>query len=231
MKSNIKRSELFLFALVILASITANLPDQILSGLLDKKLLLTVLTAVVVVALFRYLRLLLFLCVMTLAIGANLPETLADALGISEEIMLGSLGALALVSLVNAYFKMLPVDNVQGMKKEDSPESRKAVMISVSKGNLIRLKWLINRNVEINFSEDGTSPAIVAAEKGQSEIMQLLIRHGADLEAMNKEGKTPLEIALANGFNHTAEIIRFAFANPMSPAEDAAPATEVFAVR
>ncbi len=182
-----------------------------------------------VIALFRYLRLLLFLCVMTLAVGANLPETLAEAVGISEEVMLGSLGVLVLISLINAYFKMLPVDKVQGMEKENSLESRKAVMIAVSKGNMIRLKWLINRNVEINFCEDGVSPAIVAAEKGYSEIMQLLIRHGTDLEAMNNEGKTPLEIALANGFNRTAEIIRFAFANPMNPTEDSAP--DVFTVR
>ncbi len=214
MKSKISRGEIALFAIVAVLSAAANLPEQVLHGLVDRRLLLTVLTAVVVLALFRYLRLLLFMCVVVLAVGANLPETLAEALGISETVMLASLICLVLVSLMSSYFRMLPGDGREAKWKDDTPETRKAVLIAVAKGNAIRLKWLLHRNVEINFREDGASPLTVAATHGHSEIAQLLIRHGAHLKVRDAEGKTALEIAQARGHTQTARIIQFAIDNP-----------------
>ncbi len=213
MKLKIKSTEFFLFSLVCLLSIAANLPKEALGGVISQRMLLIVLTAVVVLALFRYLRLLLFICVVTLAVGANLPERLSESLGISQLVMLIFLVAIILISLMNKVMK-LPVDREQiAAEKVDTEESRKAILIAISIGNLRRLRWLIGHNMEINFSDKGNTPALLAAEKGNSEIMQLLIYHGADLNIPNAEGKTPYEVALAHGFNRTAEIIKFSIEN------------------
>lgn len=213
MKLKIKSTEFFLFALVTLLSIAANLPKEALGGVISQKMLLIVLSAVVVIALFRYLRLLLFLCVVTLAVGANLPERLSESLGISQLVMLIFLVLIMLIAAMNRVLK-LPVDRqLAAAEKVDSEESRKAILIAISIGNVKRLRWLISHNMEINFVDNGITPALLAAEKGNSEVMQLLIYHGVDLNIPNAEGKTPYEVALAGGFSRTAEIIKFSLEN------------------
>lgn len=203
-----KMSEVVLLAVVILLSLAANLPDQILAEYIDRKLLLIALATVIVIALFRYLRLLLFLAVVALAVGANLPEQIAESLGVSPVIMLAFLVLLVMISVLNYGFKMLPSDTDK--KRHDSPESRQAVLAAIEKGDLTKLHWLLTKNVEINFSQNGFSPVLLAAEKGYTDIMQVLVNHGADLNVANAEGKSPMEIALANGFNRTAEVLHLA---------------------
>lgn len=203
-----KKREIFLLSIVTLISLVANLPHKMLADMVDQKLLLIVLAAVVVIALFYYLNLLLFLCVVALAVGANLPDQLADSLGISPIVMLTFLVLLVMISQMNAVFKKFETVKVE--KKHDSEESRKAVLAAVSKGDLTKLHWLLNANVEINFAEDGVTPLILAAEKGYTDVIQSLISNGADLSVMNPSGQTAVEIALANGFNRTAEIMKLA---------------------
>lgn len=213
MKLKINGTEFYLFLMVIAASVAANLPEALIGSYLDQRTLLIVLAAVVVIALFRYLRLLLFLCVATLAIGANLPERLSETLGVNQVIMLSFLVVIVVISQSNRFLK-LPVEVNPSARRDlprlDTPESRKAVLIAISRGNVKRLKWFHGHNMEFNFIEDGVSPVTLAAEKGNSEIMQLLIYYGTNLNVTNAEGKSPLQIAEENGFNRTAEIIRFA---------------------
>jgi ankyrin repeat protein len=63
-------------------------------------------------------------------------------------------------------------------------------------------------NAGINFTLNGTTPLHLAAEKGYSDIVQLLIDHGANLSIENAERKTPLEVALDKKvFIRTTEIL------------------------
>lgn len=216
MSLKVKSSEVFLFMTVVTLSILANLPEDMMGGIIDKRLMLIVLAAVVVIALFRYLRLLLFLCVVTLAVGANLPQQLSESLGISQMTMLAFLGAILVVSMFSKLGKKLYGEKLEvsaDAVKEDNEMSRRALLIAISKGNVPRLKWLIGHGMEINFIEDGVAPVLLAAETGNSEIMQLLIYHGVDLDVTNSEGKNALQIAKEKGYNRTAENIRFAMEN------------------
>lgn len=213
MALKVRNTELYLFLVVVAVSIAANLPEPVIGKYIDQRLLLIVLAAVVVIALFRYLRLLLFLCVATLAVGANVPEQLSETLGINQAIMLAFLVLVVIIAQANRFLK-LPTEQTAAQKadmpKLDSAESRKAVLIAIARGNVKRLKWFHSHNTELNFIEDGVAPVTLAAEKGNSEIMQLLIYYGVNLNVTNAEGKTPLEIAEAHGFNRTAEMIKFA---------------------
>jgi 26S proteasome non-ATPase regulatory subunit 10 len=43
---------------------------------------------------------------------------------------------------------------------------------------------------------------------GRLEVVQLLITRGADVNAANKAGATPLHAAVANGFDQVAAALR-----------------------
>ena len=206
MKVELKLNELIMLGIVILLSVTANLPDSLLGEYINRNILLSVLAAVIIIALFRYLRWILFLIVTVLAIGANLPEQLATVVNVDPVIMIVTLVVLVLISLLNHIFKLLPTDGIA--KRTDSAESRKAILEAVRTGNLNKLNRLIRMGVEINFLQDGTSPAHIIAEQGNNEMMQALLDYGVDLNVINKDGLTPMEIALAFGFNRTVEILK-----------------------
>jgi len=54
------------------------------------------------------------------------------------------------------------------------------------------------------------TPLHYASEHGHTDVIQLLIDHGADIDAKNKWGTTPLHLASSHG--HT-EIVKLLKAN------------------
>ncbi len=206
MKLELKMNEAVMLTLVILSSIAANLPDSLIGQYLNQDILLSVLAAIVIIALFRYLRWMLFLIVTILAMGANLPEQLASVVNVDPIVMVATLVVLVFISLLNHIFKLLPTE--ANSKRTDSSQSRKAVLESIKTGNLNKLKHLLNMHVEVDFLQDGTSPAHIVAEQGNNELMQALIEYGVNLNVINKDGLTPMEIAMAFGFKHTVEMLR-----------------------
>ena len=206
MQLELKLREVFMLAFVLLVSIAANLPYSVLGSYVDKDILLSILATVILIALFRYLRWILFLTVTVLALGANLQDQLAGVVNVDPVVMVATLVVLVFISLINHVFKFLPVD--EGVKRSDTSESRKAVLEAVKTGNLNKLKRLLKMQIEINFLQDGTSPAHIVAEQGNNEMMQCLLDYGVNLNVVNKDGLTPMEIALAYGFKHTVDILK-----------------------
>lgn len=206
MKLEFRLNEVIMLVVVILLSVTANLPDSIIGQYVNREILLSVLATVIIISLFKYLRWMLFLAVTILALGANLPEQLGAVVHVDPVVMIATLVALVFVSLLNHVFKLLPTD--LAAKRTDSNQSRKAVLEAVTSGNLNKLKQLLKMNVEVNFIQDGTSPAHIVAEHGNNEMMQMLLDYGVNLNVLNKDGLTPMEIALAFGFNHTVEMLK-----------------------
>jgi hypothetical protein len=206
MKIEFKLKEVAMLVIVLLLSIAANLPESFIGQYVGKDILLSALAAVIIVALFRYLRWMLFLIVTVLAVGANLPEQLATVVNVEPVVMIATLVVLVLISLLNHIFKLLPTE--AAVKRTDSSQSRKALLEAVKTGNLNKLKRLLKMNVEVNFLQDGTSPAHIVAEQGNNEMMQALLDYGVNLNVINKDGLTPMEIALAFGFKHTVDILK-----------------------
>ncbi len=203
MKEQVKSSEIVVLVLVSLMSMVANLPDQLLGNLVDKRLLLFVLTASVVIALFRHLRLMLFLAIVILAVGANLPQEFAASMGFSPMIMLAVLGFLVAVSLLNYAFKLLPTEVDDAAEASDT---RYELLVAISKGDQAAVYELM-RNVDINFAENGQSPLHLAVARGYPDIVRMLVDRGADIDALNAEGKTAIEVALEKRFIRCSEIL------------------------
>jgi ankyrin repeat protein len=205
-KIQFKASEVLILIAASVMSLLANLPDDILGKMIDKKLLLAGLIALVVIALFRYLQIYLLLTISVLAIGANLPDEMASALGVSRIAMIVSLGALIAIALLNRVIRLLPV----GLEAhaDEINDARQDLMAAITKGDQATVHRLLVMNVNVNFVENGTTPLHLAAEKGYPEIVRVLIQYGADYRKKNAAGKTALEIALEKKkFIQTTEIL------------------------
>jgi ankyrin repeat protein len=63
-------------------------------------------------------------------------------------------------------------------------------------GNMVA--FLINRGASPNFSADGWTPLHMAASIGDLATVKLLLRYGASVDPVHKEG-TPLLVAVQNG--------------------------------
>ena len=206
MRVQFKSSEVLILLAAAAMSFLANLPDSILGGVVDKRVLLSALTALVVVAMFRYLQILLLLTISILAIGANLPEGLASALGISQTALLVSLGILVALTLLNRVAKLLPTD--QEALASEIAGMRQTLMTAIAKGDQATLQRLLEKNESVNFTLNGTTPLHLAAEKGYPNIVRLLVGHGADFRMKDAAGKTPLEVAQSKmKFIQTEEIL------------------------
>lgn len=206
MRIEFKTSEVLILLAAAVMSLLANLPDSYVSNIIDKRVLLAALAALVVVALFRYLQMFLLVLISILAIGVNLPQDLASALGISQMALMVSLGFLIAVALLNRMVKVLPV--VSETSYTGASDMREAIMAAIERGDQAALHQMLTMNAKINFIYNGTTPLHLAAEKGYPDIVRLLIKYGADFRKKNSAGKTALEIALAKKkFIKTTEIL------------------------
>lgn len=214
MELQIKSGEVLILLAASVMSLLANLPESFLGNVVDKSVLLAALTALVVVAMFRYLQLMLLLTISILAIGANVPAELASQLGISQFALIVSLGVLIAITLLNRAFKLLPEEKES--QSIEVAEARQLMLAAIAKGDRPTLHRLLVGNIGVNFTLNGMTPLHLAAEKGYPDIVRMLISYGADFRMRNADGKTALEIAQAKRkFVQTEEILYNA-GNPYS---------------
>jgi class 3 adenylate cyclase len=225
MQFNIKSSEVWLLLIVSLMALGANLPANMLGAGIDRNLLLIALVVTVFISLFRYLKLMLFVTVSVLAIGANLPDQLATQLGISRTAMIVASGVLVALSLLyKTYYQRKPESKasredefestmempVAASHFRDTVESRFSVLSAIIKGDFAALHQLLISDVEVNFSQDGHIPIFLAVEKGNADLVVLLLVHGAKLKIKNQHGLTPIDLALKLRFSRIAKILHYA---------------------
>jgi hypothetical protein len=215
MKLKFSPQELSALGAVLSISALANLPAGYGADWIDRKLLLGVLATIVVIAMFRYLQVVLLLIISLLAIGANLPQSMAEHFGVSQPVLLAVLGLLIGMTLVNRMLNLLPeydeppedVD-VRAMTQVNEQGARLLMMEAIAHGKVALVRELIENKVEVNFVIHGHTPLHLATEKGYPSIVQLLIDNGADLLAQDVHGNTALDLALAlKKFARTTDIL------------------------
>lgn len=231
MQLQFKNSEIWLLVIVSLLALGANLPAEVIGNVVDPNLLLIALSTTVFISLFRYLKLMLFLTVAVLAIGANLPDQLASQLGISRAALIVASGVLVTMSLLYKYYhRQKPrdeTDEERGLDAtaevpvavshlRDTIDSRLSIISAITHGDFAALHQLLISDVEVNFSQDGQIPLFLAIEKGNVDIVLLLLIHGAKLRIKNQSGLTPTDLALKLRFARIAKILHYAEAQNMS---------------
>lgn len=182
-----KTSELLMLLAASTMSFLANLPDSVLGEIVDRRVLIASLLAVVVVAMFRYLQVMLLLTICILAIGANLPSELASQLEISQGALLVSLGILVTMTLVNRALKLVPMGTET--PSELISNKRRALMEAIAQGDIAKVERFLSKGMNVNFTMDGMIPIHLAAKQGDTDIVELLISHGGAFKPNSSKGK------------------------------------------
>ena len=202
--------ELILAGLITIPAVVANLPQDYVEDTLgvSQSTLLAVLAIAVIISLFLYLKFGLFVAVVLLIAGANMPEQIAQGLNISRVPIILALVALIGVGLINYVVKLLPT-GLEPRPKEKSPEGVRALFYAIEKNNLVYAQKVLAMNFDANLQHDnGYTPLAYAAMKGNPAMIELLLRNGADPALTSKEGDTPVELALRMGHAEVADILR-----------------------
>ncbi len=92
----------------------------------------------------------------------------------------------------------------------DTIDSRCSVLSAIMNGDFAALHQLLISDVEVNFSQDGQIPIFLAIEKGNVDIVLLLLTHGAKLRTRNQHGLTPTDLALKLRFGRIAKVLHYA---------------------
>lgn len=195
------------FTLLMLVSgmaLIANLPERVLNLVnLDRAVIMAVLGLVVLLAVFLYVRMFFFLLYTLLAIGANLPEQWASALNITQGPLLAALITMVAISLVNYSAKVLPT-GLEKRKKRANPEAQRALFNAIERGSPTHVRAVLSLDFDLDGTgPDGLNPLMRAVRRGNVEIVNLLVQHGADEQIKGPEGSLA-EIATKGGHHELA---------------------------
>jgi hypothetical protein len=204
--------ELILMGLITITAVLANLPHEYVEETLgvSHNTLTAVLGIMVIIGLFLYLKFGLFVAVVLLIAGANMPEQIAEGLNISRVPIILALLALIGVGLINYVVKLLPT-GLEPRPREKSAEGIRALFYAIEKNNLVYVKKVLAMNFDPNLHHDnGYTPLAYAAMKGNPAIIELLLRNDANPALTTKEGDTPVELALRMGHSDVADLLKAA---------------------
>lgn len=116
-------------------------------------------------------------------------------LGVSYVISFGLCMVAAMVAAMVYVLIFMPPTLVDGERWNP---------VSAVEGNLVQVvEELLDEGADVNLTLRRT-PLHVAAEKGHSEIVDLLVAHGADLNAQDHLGRVPLLLAVNRGHREIA---------------------------
>lgn len=228
--SKLRIRELVLMGLITVTAVLANLPEEYVAETLGVSPagLVAVLGIAVIIGLFLYLKTGLFIAVVLLIAGANMPDQIAEGLNVSKIPIVLALVALVGVGLINYVVRLVPT-GLEPRPKEKSAEGVRALFYAIEKNNLVYAQKVLGMNFDPNMHHDnGYTPLAYAAMRGSLPMIELLLRNGADPQMTTREGDTPVELALRFGHAEVADglkVARRAAAAGLPDSEAAAPAT------
>lgn len=97
-----------------------------------------------------------------------------------------------------------------------------ALYLAIKNSHIEVINELINNGADVNVIVDRTyderkcTPLLMAVMENQIEVVRLLLNHGANVNIANKEGSTPILIALENGYMQIANAL-FLYGSTMEP--------------
>lgn len=88
---------------------------------------------------------------------------------------------------------------------------------AASWGDVVELEELLELGADPSFQTDnlGATPLMYAAIKGDQPMVEVLLQHGAELDARTSFGTTALMWAATNGHQEVVELLLVAGADPL----------------
>src|SRR5688500_459121 len=150
--------ELILMGLITVTAVLANLPEEYVADTLGVSpgALLAVLGIAVIIGLFLYLKTGLFIAVVLLIAGANMPDQIAEGLNISKIPIVLALVALVGVGLINYVVKLVPT-GLEPTPKEKSTEGIRALFYATEKNNLVYAQKGLGMNFDPKLHHDNSN--------------------------------------------------------------------------
>src|SRR3954466_10022749 len=182
--------ELILMGLITITAVLANLPHEYVEESLgiSHGTLLAVLAIAVIIGLFLYLKFFFFVAVVLLIAGANMPEQIAEGLNISKIPIVLALVALVGIGLINYIVHLLPT-GLEPKPKEKSPEGIRALFYAIEKNNAVYAQKVLSMNFDANLlHENGYTPLAYSAMRGSAQMVEVLLRNGANPTITTKDG-------------------------------------------
>ena len=197
-----------LVGLVGAMAVAANLPEHWLERIgIQVELLMAVLGVLVVLALFLYVRFFFFLVFILLIAGANISDQWAAELGLSREALLGTLVVMVAMSLLNYSAKLLPT-GLEPKQRKKNPEAILVLLDAIDRHNVSYVKTLLTMDFDLDdANEQGVTPLMRAAQRGEFKMVQMFIKRGASPFIVGPAGKAS-EVALQNNFPAVNEFLR-----------------------
>ncbi len=217
--------ELILMGLILISAVTANLPEEYVEETLglNRGMLVACLGIAVIIGLFLYLKTGLFIAVVLLIAGANMPDQIAEGLNISKIPIVLALVALIGVGVINYFVKLIPT-GLEPKPKEQSAEGIRALFYAIEKNNLVYAQKVLSMNFDPNLHHDnGYTPLAYAAMRGSLPMIELLLSNGANPLQTTKDGDSAVELALRFGHAEVADTLKQARRAAAAPEQ--APAT------
>ncbi|KAK9735275.1 hypothetical protein RND81_04G195400 [Saponaria officinalis] len=81
------------------------------------------------------------------------------------------------------------------------------LLSAVAAGALACLELLIQANANVNICAGGATPLHIAADIGSADIINCLLKAGADPNAVDEDGQNPIQVAAARGNRSAVEIL------------------------
>lgn len=102
----------------------------------------------------------------------------------------------------------------QGEVAEKSTESQdnfttQQLFDASLEGKVNLIEEAVNQNVDLNQAVDqsGRTPLMLASFNGHSDVVKILLEHGADPKKTDSQGQTALSFAASGPYPHTVELL------------------------
>jgi len=143
-----------------------------------------------------------------LLIAGALVEEVAEGFGVSKIPLILALVAMVGISLINYVVKLLPT-GLEPKAKEKSPEGVRAMFYAIEKNNVPYGQRVMTMNFDPNLHHDnGYTPLAYAALRGNPQMVEMFLKHGADPALPTRDGETAVELALRAGHTGIADMLK-----------------------